>query len=86
MRGDDGVGGLVAREAGREAVAAAALRARRCGSTSTAPSERRLTRHVPSGASFSTHDDLGLARAAHDVDQAFDLLERHAVAREVVLA
>ena len=40
---------------------------------------------MPSGAFLQHARDLGFARPAHDVDQALDLLERHAVAREVGL-
>ena len=52
--GDDRVDRVVAREPGGEAVAAAAL-ASAMRRTSTSPSERRLTRTVPSASSFSTH-------------------------------
>ena len=83
--GDDRLGGFVAREAGREAVAAAALRLGDQPHVDACRASAGSRATVPSGASFSTHAHLGLARAPHDVDQAFDLFERHAVAREIVL-
>ena len=78
-------GRLVAREAGREAVAAPALLlrdpahvdARRASAGDAPGTVVGLLQHAR---------DLGLARAAHDVDEALDLLEGHVVAREVVAA
>ena len=53
--------------------------------TSTSPSERRLTRTLPSGSSFTHARDLGFGGAAEDVDEALDLFEGHPVAFEHVL-
>ena len=50
--------------------------------TSTAPSERRLTRTVPSGSSFRTQVTSASRGAPQDVDEPLDLVEGDVVAGE----
>src|SRR6185436_6934474 len=81
---NDDLGGVVAREAGGEAMAAAALV---LGNLADVDRTERSHAHSPRAVGrFLEHArDLGFAGPADQVDQALDLLEGDVVTPEVVL-
>ena len=82
--GDDGVGRVVARETGGEAMAAATLL---LGDAAHVDVAHRAQADPPRTVGPFLHHarNFGFARPAHDVDQALDLFVRHVVARELGL-
>src|SRR5690349_4788390 len=80
----DRVDGVVGTEAGGEAMAATALG---LGDAPDVDLTERPQAHAngPVGLLFEDARDLGLGRAAQDVDEALDLFDRDLMLREVAL-